>query len=81
MLAQLVPHLTTCVALPTAAAGTYGATLWRTSTRDRDELEPRAELGGHGGVIRSALWRAGGVAATLMTDTCTAGSWAMAAPW
>ncbi len=42
----------------------YGATLWRT-VPDRGELEARAQLPGHSGVVHAALWRAGGVAATL----------------
>lgn len=42
----------------------YGATLWRT-VPDRGELEARAQLSGHSGVVHAALWRAGGVAATL----------------
>ena len=32
---------------------------------DRGELEARAQLPGHSGVVHAALWRAGGVAATL----------------
>lgn len=48
----------------TSAGSAYGATLWRT-VPEKGELEARAELSGHAGAIRAALWREGGVAATL----------------
>ena len=49
---------------PAPPGAQYGATLWRT-VPDRGELEARAQLPGHCGVVHAALWRAGGVAATL----------------
>ena len=50
----------------------YGATLWRT-VPEKGELEARAQLPGHAGVVHAALWRAGGVAATL--DDSSLRSW------
>jgi hypothetical protein len=50
----------------------YGATLWRT-VPEKGELEACAELPGHQGVVHAALWRAGGVAATL--DDSSLRSW------